>query len=919
MNKVGINRIRQLGLTMILLIATIMSSFAQEAESQLKFSQVDLSAWNFEEAGLFTFSNNWEYYPNRIIHEKDFKAGTNLGLKEFVRIPEDFYNQQSFERKYKSDYGTLRTVVKIPRSYIGKTLSIRSTLFYKDASFFVNGKEVFSDSTKEGLWADMALMKPQMLGTFVANNQNLEIIIHFYHQYNFSNSYGGIYLGEADQVQRQMVQRLILDTFIFSSLLVLAIFNFTFFLRNNRKKRNEKLALYFALLVGMMAIRVINSGEHYLLYFLPSIPGELISKLGYWAYYLLMPLFVLFACEVRKEMLPPFVKRISLYALGFFGLFVLMVDSRIYTQLKPIYMLYFILVIVQLIIHTVRAMRLKVKWVRTEFLAFAMMLSIFILDSFYISGHYHLRNYYLVSILIFMIYVTHMVSKIYASSVDQLENLLYSHDQLTSEIERLEKEYTENLLEKQRLCDGLIEQKNIRLSALERVAQEMTGTMVIVDENLRIKVAYGLGVEKHLGVDYIGEKFIKYFFGEQTEAGQMYVDILRRVISLDSVSRVNTYLSLLPKQTYKQGRYYAFETQLIKGITSDNPVFAIVVTDINKFERNKQQVEKSEKALKLVSRYAQFSLEIKYLVMRLRSFQYYELETLIEKNHSVEELIEKLIMTLERFSIWYETFGFESTHMNFRNFILELDRLQKEVVPIQKEDVYKMIQDTKLDTFDSEDYKLLQEYIAVDLNICSEALQKELQVPRELREAVDVIRPYCEVLAKRYGKMIEPVIFEGQSPLISFNKAGHVFRSLSKLFESMVVHSIEYYDERNKLNKPISATLRIRSTVTLTHLILEIEDDGTGININTLKDSLYKLNLMSFKEIVSATDEKVLPYIFEKDVYYREADNEYFGIGDGLWQVKETIERYKGSIRVESSFQSYCRFIIEVPLEEITP
>lgn len=917
MNKHNHKIIRHIGMMLVLLVLGLFATYAEEAESQLRNSQVDLSTWNFQEAGLFTFANEWEFYPSRLIYSEDFEVDSNIGVKEFVKIPKDFYNQKEFEKKFNSNYGTLRTVVKIPRSYVGKLFGVRTTLFYKDAQIFVDGKSIFAESNPTSIWRDLSELKPQMIGEFVAEQQDIEIIIHFSHKYNYTNHYGGIFLGEANQIQRHLIQRLIIDTGLFSALVILAVFNITFFMRNNRKKANERLALYFGLLVAVMATRVMNSGEHYLLYFLPNIPGEIISKLGFWSYYLLLPLFILFASEVRDDMLPTPIKRLSLFALGFFGLFVLVVDSKVYTQITPLYHLYFVTILIQLVIHIFKTFTFKSQWFRMEFISFFLMILIFIMDSFYISGSYDLRNYYQLCVFVFMIYVTFMVSRIYSSAVDQLENLTHSHDLLTTEIEKLEIQYTENLMEKQLLCDTLIEQKDIRLSALERIAHEITGIIVILDEQLQIKSAYGRSVEKHLGSDYIGEKFTKYFFGEQTESGQLYVEILRRIGHLEDPNRISTYVSLLPKQAYKHGRYYAFETQVIKETATDQPIFAVVVTDINKFAQLKQRVEKSDRELKLMMRYAEFPIELKYVILRLNQFHTKEVDRIIEESKTVEELVTKMIMSLERFAVWFEVFGFDRTYQSFRNFILELDRLQKEVIPIQLEEMVQTIKATKFNKFDAEDRKILSDYIHVNLDISPEAIAEIINTPRELRDIMNIMRPYCEVLAARYGKMLEPLVFEGNSIPVSVTKIGHILRNLSRVFESIIVHNIEYYDERKRLNKPIAATIKVRYTISLTHLIIEIEDDGTGININTLKDSLYKLNLMSFKEIVNATEETVLPYIFEKDVYYRETDNEYFGIGDGLWLVKETLERHNGSIRVESNFQSYCRFIVEIPLEEI--
>lgn len=903
----------------ICLLLPQLAAFANETEGQLKVSQTDLSHWNFDEVGLFTFKNEWEYYPNRYIYTHDFDRAQNLGVKRFVQMPKALYNQEDFSDKYNSNYGTLRTQILIPQSMVGKTLSIRSTLFYRDVQIYANGEALLGTQDESTLWQRIRTMKPQMVASFTPNSQNVEIVIHFSLKNTYGNTYGNILLGERDQVTRQVLQRLMTDTFLLSALFILAVFNLIFFMRRNRRHKGERLSLYFSLLTMTMALRMLNSGEHYLLYFIPNMPGELMSKLGYWSYYLLLPLFVLFACEVRREMLPPILKQVSTYAAGFFGLFVLMVDHRIYTQITWIYHLYFILVMVQLAVHALRAVQLRSEWLKTELIAFGLIIIIFTLDSFYISGYYDLRNYYMLAILLFLVYVTVMVARTYAGAVDQLENLTYSYDQLSQASSDKEEAYALSLETQEKRFEAILSQKEVRLGALEGIAKELTGSMVILDQNLSIITAYGNTTEKLFGTDYVGQPFLKYFFGENSQTGLLYQDIMHKVIRLDQAGRIATYLSLLPKRYYKQGRWFSVETKYVSVHHGDQPVFVLVITDVNKWIQSQQQLEKANMENSILSNYIKHSAALKYLLMRLQQFSSGEMALLIERSKSSDELIEKLIASLERLGIWYEAFGFERSYMRFRSLILELDKLQKEVIPISKEELIEILKDYQVAAFDEEDKRLLSEKTGVNLNLDTEALRTIMNHPADVKEVFQVLNLYGRVLAKRYGKELAPIIIDVPTIEVSLEKLGHLLRSLTRIFESVILHNIEYYDERQKAGKPVEAQIVVSMNKQLENVEIIIEDDGSGINVNTLKDSLYKLNLLPFKEIVNASEQEILPFIFERDVYYKESDNAFTGIGDSLWRVKETLKRYGGDIRVESSYMHYCRFIITVPLEVMQP
>jgi signal transduction histidine kinase len=103
------------------------------------------------------------------------------------------------------------------------------------------------------------------------------------------------------------------------------------------------------------------------------------------------------------------------------------------------------------------------------------------------------------------------------------------------------------------------------------------------------------------------------------------------------------------------------------------------------------------------------------------------------------------------------------------------------------------------------------------------------------------------------------------------------------IFNNLIGNSIRYAD----LHKP-NPVIRLSIDSTETEALISIEDNGTGIRPEFM-DKIYTM-------------------FFRAAEYGTEA-----GAGLGLYIVKETLNRLNGSIRVESVFQEYTRFLIVIP------
>ncbi len=900
----------------IIFCCTLLPAFAEGNSTLRSGSVIDLRKWNFQDKGIYILDGYWELYPKRLIFHEDFLRAQNLGDHQLVNFPQYFIKNKNSTNKNGKDYGTLRTIIKVPTDQIGKKLSIRSTFYYMDIAIFADGEALSNSDNINETKKWLKYWNNNYLTTFTPKTEEVELIIH-YSQKDYSGSaYGKIMIGLSEQIQLRVLRNLIIDAFIVGAMLVLSIFNFAFFMRHNRRKKTEKLSLYFVFLSILMLFRLMHSGDHYMLYLIPNLPNEIFSKLNYWSYYLLMPCFVLFSNEVRKDVIRPFTIKLSYYVAMVFGLVVLITNSTIYMRLVPLIALYFIFVFIQLGIYLYQSYKLRIRLFQVEVISGVLMSLIFILDSLYVKGFYQVHNYFTVSALIFMAYASYNVAKVYASAVDQLENYLVEHDRLSVEIKTLESSYIRNLTDKQSNYEKIIHQKNLRLNAMEKVADALDGAMAILDLNLNIVETYGSKAKNQFGEKYEEKPFLQYFLGEGTEEGHLFTDIMRVVTKMESHERIETYLSLLPKKTFKHGRWYALTTTLIVDEDKGLQNFVVLIKDINKLVTMQQKVEKSENEAMLLKNYSKYKEEIQYLTLNVTMFIEKELESYFVAEKEDDEPLLDILSTLERYAVWYKVLGFEKTYNQYRKFIKKLEQDSNEGSMPDKNSLIRLIKDSQMNQFDEEDRNFILEYLREDINFDYEGIRAQLHEQQDLRHRIEILKRYSSVLAELYGKTIEPIKIEGPEVLMPLEKITMLSTALSRILDSIIVHHIEYYDERAKANKPLTGHIDIQIYKDLEKVYIEIKDDGAGININTLKDSLYRLNLLSFKEIVNASDLEILPFIFEKGIYYKEIDNEFYGIGDGLWKVKKSIEAIGGSIAVESSYQNYCKFTIAFPLEE---
>ena len=137
---------------------------------------------------------------------------------------------------------------------------------------------------------------------------------------------------------------------------------------------------------------------------------------------------------------------------------------------------------------------------------------------------------------------------------------------------------------------------------------------------------------------------------------------------------------------------------------------------------------------------------------------------------------------------------------------------------------------------------------------------------------------------------------------------------LMHMLRNAVDHGIEPPDERERHGKPRTATLTLRAYQTATNVVIEIADDGRGLDETAIRSAALHKRLRSPAEIAALSPEEVQMLIFAPGFSTTPLITNVSGRGVGLDVVRTNIERLKGTISVESVPGRGCTFRLQAPI-----
>ena len=166
-------------------------------------------------------------------------------------------------------------------------------------------------------------------------------------------------------------------------------------------------------------------------------------------------------------------------------------------------------------------------------------------------------------------------------------------------------------------------------------------------------------------------------------------------------------------------------------------------------------------------------------------------------------------------------------------------------------------------------------------------------------------------LAKNSGKEVKLEMM-GEDTEIDRNMVEELYDPMVHMIRNAVDHGIETPDEREKVGKDRKGNVYLRAYHQGGNIIVEIEDDGKGLNKDRIIEKARSNNLITDETKLSEAE--IFNMIFEAGFSTAEKVTDVSGRGVGMDVVRKGIEKLRGRVEINSRPGKGSTFVISLPL-----
>jgi two-component system chemotaxis sensor kinase CheA len=153
--------------------------------------------------------------------------------------------------------------------------------------------------------------------------------------------------------------------------------------------------------------------------------------------------------------------------------------------------------------------------------------------------------------------------------------------------------------------------------------------------------------------------------------------------------------------------------------------------------------------------------------------------------------------------------------------------------------------------------------------------------------------------ANKLGKEVN-LILEGEDTEADKNVVESLGDPLVHIVRNSLDHGIEMPEIRRALGKPALGTIVIRATQESDRVIIEISDDGKGIDPEVVKRKAYEKGIIDDERRERITDREAVNLVFAAGFSTVETISDLSGRGVGMDVVRTAVEKVNGTINLES-------------------
>jgi two-component system chemotaxis sensor kinase CheA len=168
-------------------------------------------------------------------------------------------------------------------------------------------------------------------------------------------------------------------------------------------------------------------------------------------------------------------------------------------------------------------------------------------------------------------------------------------------------------------------------------------------------------------------------------------------------------------------------------------------------------------------------------------------------------------------------------------------------------------------------------------------------------------------LGRELGKRID-LVLEGGDVEMDREMVEMVVDPLTHIVRNSIDHGIETPEQRRALGKPEAGNLRLQARQSGNQIVIEISDDGRGIDTGRLVEKAVAAGKLSRDMAAKMSEAEKLDLIFQPGLSTAQAVTAISGRGVGMDVVRANVERIGGVIALYNQLGRGLRIVLRVPL-----
>ena len=192
----------------------------------------------------------------------------------------------------------------------------------------------------------------------------------------------------------------------------------------------------------------------------------------------------------------------------------------------------------------------------------------------------------------------------------------------------------------------------------------------------------------------------------------------------------------------------------------------------------------------------------------------------------------------------------------------------------------------------------------------------EAALASRMRPFGDITGGYARMVrevARSLGKQVRLDIV-GDVTLVDRDILALLDAPLGHALRNAVDHGLETPDVRLAQGKPAEGRILIEARHVAGTLVIDIEDDGCGIDVEAVRAAVVRRDLTKESVAQSLSEAELLEFLMLPGFSMRDQVTEVSGRGVGLDVVQTTIRKVRGGIRLQQQRGAWTRLRMQLPL-----